>query len=303
MKKSTALFLFIQPFIFAGTFLPAQSVLPLLEEGKTWHISESLNYGATTTKTYALGSDTIIENVTWTRLLKSWEENPAGWGLSGLIREESNGKVYFKPLDYNGGFGEQRLIYNFGASVGETFTVYGFHQVFGEEVEIDVLVSSIDTVTIEGVTRRRFFLESQNFYGEDCWIEGIGSEQGFLISFSFYILIDIWEELLCVKADDELLYMGPMETCYINTVGVLENQINQGISIYPNPASASFYISVPELMEETVLNIFDLCGKIVFTTEIHAVQQLITHNLPPGTYIYRISSTDGPASDGKLVIR
>ena len=301
MKKFTGLLLFIMPLIFAVSFLQAQSVLPLLEEGKTWNISEAVHFGQIITKTYALGNDTIIDDVSWTRLLISWDETPVNWGTSGLIREEDNGKVFYKPWENGGGFGEQRLIYDFGVEPGETFTSYGYFM--NMEIEIEVIVTDIDTIMVEGQQRRRLQLASPTFYGQDHWIEGLGSEQGFLLPFSQFILIDIGMELLCVKKNDELLYMGPMETCYINTVGISENPIEQGISIYPNPASGSFTISIQEIPKEATFNIFDLCGKIVFTTEIKSRQQLIRHNLSPGTYIYRISSAGEPPTGGKLVIR
>lgn len=60
-------------------------------------------------------------------------------------------------------------LYDFSLQVGDTayFDTYAIND--------HVIVSSIDTIDIQGRSRKRFFLNN-----EDIWLEGIGSMQGVL---------------------------------------------------------------------------------------------------------------------------
>ena len=77
------------------------------------------------------------------------------------------------------------------------------------------------------------------------------------------------------------------------------------IDVYPNPATNSFVLSVPEnaIAESPVLNIYNLAGQIVLSKNIENITQFIDiSTLISGYYIYEGSAVGTRAVRNKLVV-
>jgi PKD repeat protein len=87
---------------------------------------------------------------------------------------------------------------------------------------------------------------------------------------------------------------------YINVsfpAGLKENELNSGISIYPNPATSQVSISFEENAAGIIFQVFDVTGKIVKTaTSNGGTFTMNTSDLSRGLYMFKAIK-----SDGKLV--
>jgi extracellular elastinolytic metalloproteinase len=87
------------------------------------------------------------------------------------------------------------------------------------------------------------------------------------------------------------------------TVGMEELQRQQLFSIFPNPASGSFMISLNNDASESALTIFDMMGRAVFETTLSAgrKEHTIALNLSKGVYAVRVT-TERIEAIKKLVV-
>jgi hypothetical protein len=67
--------------------------------------------------------------------------------------------------------------------------------------------------------------------------------------------------------------------------------VNDGISVYPNPANAIVYIETPEQVKIETLSVYDAAGRLA--KHIKGVQQLDLSNLAKGTYLLEIGTEQG----------
>ena len=84
------------------------------------------------------------------------------------------------------------------------------------------------------------------------------------------------------------------------TAGLSEDNLNDLISIYPNPSNGEFTISVPTLVAMVEIEIFDPRGRLVLKKQLNATQS--TLSLEKGVYIIRIKSSEGEIKK-RLVIQ
>jgi len=75
---------------------------------------------------------------------------------------------------------------------------------------------------------------------------------------------------------------------------------DENISIYPNPTSGTFYISIPENLQPTSLKIFDLNGKCVLSRNNIVKEQEI--NLPQGVYLVK-TIAEGQPQQEKVIVK
>lgn len=73
------------------------------------------------------------------------------------------------------------------------------------------------------------------------------------------------------------------------------------IGIYPNPVATSLTIELPVALPRWQLDVVDMTGRILFTHTSHYMKEKIdVSNLPPGAYIYHITSEGQLIKAGKL---
>lgn len=131
----------------------AQDFLPVLTEGKTWHMLYVHGYDSNT-YTWTVDGDTIVGE----RNCKRVQYNTSG--------------------NYEAAFEEDGRLYCFGPEPGDfESTVYtcpelicDFNLKAGDEAWYST-VTRVDTIEVRGIKRRRIVLGS----GSDVWVEGIGA--------------------------------------------------------------------------------------------------------------------------------
>ena len=78
-------------------------------------------------------------------------------------------------------------------------------------------------------------------------------------------------------------------------VGLVENILANGVSVYPNPNSGTFIVSVNVNVDELTLEMLDLQGRVVFSSIENNIQsgftkQINMENVANGVYMLRITT-------------
>ena len=75
------------------------------------------------------------------------------------------------------------------------------------------------------------------------------------------------------------------------TVGLQENQLMQNeISVYPNPTSSEFTISIKNNSEKNIVDVTNTIGQTIYTTEIKDETTVDTNSWSAGIYFVRVSA-------------
>ncbi|MCK9453128.1 MAG: T9SS type A sorting domain-containing protein [Bacteroidales bacterium] len=96
----------------------------------------------------------------------------------------------------------------------------------------------------------------------------------------------------------------------LNSEGLLvsQNELQESLLreaiVYPNPGSEAIQIRLAVQHPKALLELFDSQGKLVLSQQLYEKESRInTEQLPPGTYIYRLSAATGLNENGKWVKR
>jgi hypothetical protein len=256
-------------FIIANTntgYSQHSDYISLADTNKVWNVFENMIWWGET-YSYIIQKCDEEGKGQYYSVLKS--QNGVVIENSGYIREDTiQKKVYFLENE------EEYIIYDFNLEVGDAFSTYGWE------------VENIDSILLDdGQYRKRWIFWQDNF-----WIEGIGSSLG-LIHQDWAFKKHIPEAtLICYYELDSLIYFNSnYDSCYYGFVDSVEDpNINDIISVYPNPAKDLLHvkIDVPQLEEKTkVIFIHDISGTGMinekFTKNEHTVS---LKNFPAGIY-------------------
>jgi hypothetical protein len=89
------------------------------------------------------------------------------------------------------------------------------------------------------------------------------------------------------------------------TVGIDEGtELHFAVQVYPNPASEHVVFTLPENGDIKRIEVFNTAGQRVFSNE--TAERTLEWNskfMTSGVYVYRVTSGDGRAASGKLMIR
>jgi hypothetical protein len=205
--------IFTAILVLVSALLFSQSPYQIVDSTKSWntiHIGAGAwgvwHCGGTTTTIFE--GDSVINGESYLKVFESQDSLQTNWEQVGLIREDTNThQVFFN--DYYRGEG---LIYDFDLEIGDSVYVENFYN----SESVLLITDSIDSIMINGISRNRYFLYSEEYYRTDIWIEGIGSLRGILYSGEFPPPGgDV--ELLCSHQDGTLIYMNPTFTnCFYN---------------------------------------------------------------------------------------
>ena len=166
---------------FAACFLPTfaqDGTLPMLEEGRIWnelslhpgmHPEYTNLYGRPcegNPHTYKIDGDTVINGKAYKKFLKD------GSPISIFMRQEGTRIYKCEPNSYLPDWpNPEEPAYDFGLQ--ERDTIYYPHYEFG------LVVDHVDTITVDGISRRRLTInmglgEDETETLADIWVEGIG---------------------------------------------------------------------------------------------------------------------------------
>ena len=79
-------------------------------------------------------------------------------------------------------------------------------------------------------------------------------------------------------------------------VGFVEHTLANGVSVYPNPNSGTFIVSVNVNVDELTLEMLDLQGRVVFNSMENNIQsgftkQINMENVANGVYMLRVTTS------------
>ncbi len=147
---------------------------------------------------YKIGNDILIEGIIYKNLLSS-QGNDNYAGLRGFIREEENGKVYFRNNSINSD--EEYLLYDFGMEPGDT-----------AHLGLSNSYYKLDSVSTNEDGRKVYYLTESQF-GNDLWIDGVGSTMGLLKE---QITGGSMMFSCCLLGDEQLYHNPNFESCYFD---------------------------------------------------------------------------------------
>ena len=230
--------------------------------------------------------------------------------IFGAIREDSDKKVWYRKLKeitqpvfsaaYIGSQDSDILLYDFGVSVGDSLLWTFWYAV----------VDSIDSVELlNGEWHKRINLHNSD-YGDNYWIEGMGSNLGFFGAYQSPIF-EGGDELSCFEQNDLLLFSpfiwdSTFECNQIYT-GLLKPNLVDLISVFPNPTSdfLIFYLG-NFTASQCEISIYNSTGQLLrhFSSFYSNQRQIPVDEIgSDGMYFYTVKLADKKIFAGKFLIQ
>ena len=262
---------------------------------QTWYIYGEYTWSAphpvgTFHEYHYQGEQVAISGMDYTTIYVNSDVN--GQYLDGAFRNEDNQIYYCK---WNGSsYDDEVLLYDYDLEVGEFFNDDNDHP-----MQVTEVTTIIDN---NGVSRKKItftFLGLQNV--TEFWVEGVGSNRGFMH-------VGQWEadhdsegemyHMLCYHVDDNVIFVNPeYNTCDIDDIE--ENNVDNGISVYPNPAKDFVKILNNNNLNIKNIEIVDIFGRTVISTD--KFDDIDVSELSEGQYFVKINDEES-SSVRKLFI-
>lgn len=198
--------------------------------------------------------------------------------LLGAYREEGAQVYYCK---WNGsGYDDEELLYDYDLEEGDFFNDLDEHP---------MVLNSVTTITdFNGVERKKYEFSFIGLEDEtEYWIEGIGSNKGF-VNRGVYTPTNQGAifHLLCYHVDDDLIFLNPeYNACDIDDIN--ENE-EPRLGIYPNPASNVVRVINVNNAPIEKIEVIDLLGRVVCTASNS--DYIDVSSLSEGQYLVKIYS-------------
>ena len=237
---------------------------------------------------YESVNDTLISNQSCKKIIITHYKYNGDSIIFGYeYMYEDSGKVFY----WNNN--QFYLIYDFTASVGDTFQI-GYREIECCNIlMVNVIVDSIDTVFISGISLKRFFIHYVPEPWGSSWvyypqIEKIGSE---LLMFGGYTPIPEHPGPLRCYKDPYISYTSSYwslsDSCDFRVISNVNTTINNNaISIFPNLVVDNLTVSA-EISDNNMLKmiIVDIVGRIRYCQNFNEFNNLIDlTDLSPGIY-------------------
>lgn len=247
---------------------------------------------------YVLGGDTIIQGMSYVRVLRSGMESyswngPPPFPLPpwvtcsgsmtypayelGYIRQEGS-RIHTWYWD------EDRLLYDFDLEVGDTLPLSV------NNWNTDITVTAIDSFLVGTEWRKRFTLNNS---WSQFLLEGIGSDHGLFEPISSFF--DCGYELTCFGLGSEAFYPEAGPACALITP--IANSVHQGArySVFPNPADHVLTLEIPESLIGAEIRICDSSGRVLLRSRTQNHRVLVdVSTVPNGLYLVLINELAKP---------
>jgi hypothetical protein len=295
-------------FLFPSLFCNAQEYeyIPFPTENAQWNSDgydgNCLPPGLCFQTEVAIIGDTVVNGHTYSMI--GGLDNGVPWGSSYVwFREDvAARKVYAmwpssSAQSFDGAV--EYVAYDFSLSVGDTFMVPLPLNMTGLPGTHHYVITSIDTILVEGVLRKRFWFNPSFLVSSNYWIEGIGGEPG---PFMTHYMFEGWNVLRCMYHEGELIYSNPLpgppeynlqtypwyEYCDTSLVGIVEVKK----SIRPTTLLVhGSEVRIPEVgMGTSQYALYSLLGQQLMEGNLIGDALQLPY-LPPGIYVLRISGT------------
>ena len=260
----------------------AMLVISLSVNAQTWYIYGEYTWSAPHPvgdfhEHHYQGDVVNIGGMEYTTIYVDSEVN--GNYLDGAYRNDDNQVYYCK---WNGSsYDDEFLLYDYDLEVGDFFH---------DDDDHPMQVTEVTTITdLNGVSRKKITFSFSGLTDvTEFWIEGVGSNRGFMH-------VGQWEadhdsegemyHLLCYHVDNDVIYVNPeYNDCDLDDIE--ENTVENSISIYPNPAKDVIKILTDNNLNITNVEILDLTGRTVLSTDKSA--DINISELPEGQYFVKI---------------
>ena len=260
----------------------AMLVISLSVNAQTWYIYGEYTWSAPHPvgdfhEHHYQGDVVNIGGMEYTTIYVDSEVN--GNYLDGAYRNDDNQVYYCK---WNGSsYDDEFLLYDYDLEVGDFFH---------DDDDHPMQVTEVTTITdLNGVSRKKITFSFSGLTDvTEFWIEGIGSNRGFMH-------VGQWEadhdsegemyHLLCYHVDNDVIYVNPeYNDCDLDDIE--ENTVENSISIYPNPAKDVIKILNDNTLNISYVEIFDLTGRKVLNAE--KANDIDISSLPEGQYFVKI---------------
>ncbi len=238
--------------------------------------------------------DTLIEGLSYKKLYWFTDSvfNPLSSECIGGLRENEQKQVFYKGSSgYDNEDWRNGMLFDFSLSVGDTFY-------FQSAGIMEFIVGYIDTVEIEGIPRKQFYLTSiWNPTNLVCKIiEGIGDEFGLLFDIVTRLAIKSTAtgELLCYEHNGDLQYMSEYITNCSNPFARLTDIIEEDNSIilYPNPTNKEVNISSESIINS--IEVFNSLGQKVYQVKVKQKEKTLDiSSFSKGVYIIGVNTDRG----------
>lgn len=232
--------------------------------------------------------DTIIDGKSYKKLYSFTEREfdiETATFVCG-IRENENKQVFVASYHNQ----QEFLLYDFSLTEGDSILAES-----NGEYDLYFNVTDVDTIDYNGVERRKITLQFYN-YAWVTWIEGIGNIEGLLMDWRSYTMaMDPMPNvrLRCYEHNEECLYSDfsfdeSIYDCYTPLyTGLEENETQNNILLYPNPAKERLYIntSIP-IKQMTICNL--LGQEIQKYNNLETTSSINISGLNEGVYFVKI---------------
>ena len=244
--------------------------------------------------------DTIINTKSYKKVTYSGFGCPMVYNVAFLREDTMTGKAWVYDFYHS----NERLIMDLSLNVGDTFRIYPNSLMF------DTIVIA-DSVYLENSLKKvRFNINFQFVNNEKfTFIEGIGTNIGVDYQINPYFLNGLGNTyLLCSYKDSSLSYKNNyLDTCYIVSVGIKEEIIENGINIFPNPISNISTITLNNTDSKFIkFEVYNLLGERVNFIAIEgATETSITINRNDyiaGYYIGKFTDVHRNSTNIKIMI-
>jgi Secretion system C-terminal sorting domain len=293
MKKKL-LFLFFVFIFYTKAF--SQVYVPFPNEG-IWYQESILQDSPFNRRAlnsfFYINGDTSIQGKIYHKLYENRSQG-AYVAYKGALRATANKEVFYRAKTDT----IENLLYKFGLSVGDSlnFPLRRINKI--------VKVLAVDSISIGGVFRKRYSLDTQHLgdNNKDYWIEGIGSTKGLFYSYSGDEFENT-ETLLCFENKSGVIYKARInEGCFLSSIGNEFNTQNN-IKLYPNPFLESVTLESP-LSISGDFELFDITGKQLRKEAFEGTTfEFHRKGLTAGVYIFKILEKGRPLSIGKLIVQ
>lgn len=237
--------------------------------------------------------DTIIDGKSYKKLYSFTEREfniETATFVCG-IRENENKQVFVASYHNQ----QEFLLYDFSLTEGDSILAES-----NGEYDLYFNVTDVDTIDYNGVERRKITLQFYN-YAWVTWIEGIGNKEGLLMDWRSYTMaMDPMPNvrLRCYEHNEECLYSDfsfneSIYDCYTPLyTGLEENETQNNILLYPNPAKERLYIntSIP-IKQMTICNL--LGQEIQKYNNLETTSSIDISGLNEGVYFVKLSTEKG----------
>jgi len=98
------------------------------------------------------------------------------------------------------------------------------------------------------------------------------------------------------------LFIDNVSLRQCDEVAAVDEVISSPITIYPNPASGSVTITLPNDAKNAQLLVYDISGRQVQQTQLNNLKQVDISNLSNGLYLFVVSSDKGILAREKIVV-